>query len=154
MAELPYQQTLGHCWSEFEVTLTDLDFVEAKCTAALTYDLVGDDGRLGILPGAAGAGDQDGPAPGGRLLAPASSYRLGFLPDRPIAARRDSRLPELPPTTQAQPLRRRGRLAAGSCSPGLYTLQAGMPCGHRCSPLAGPNRVCRVRPPPRARSRC
>jgi WD domain, G-beta repeat len=48
VAERPYQQTFGQCWSELEATLTDLDFVEAKCTAGLTYDLVDDYNRLGV----------------------------------------------------------------------------------------------------------
>jgi len=41
-SELPYHQTHGELWPELEATLTDLVFIEAKCTAGMTYDLVRD----------------------------------------------------------------------------------------------------------------
>ncbi|MBI2832803.1 MAG: WD40 repeat domain-containing protein [Acidobacteria bacterium] len=40
--ELPWQQTHGELWDELRDTLCDLEFVEAKCLASLTYDLVQD----------------------------------------------------------------------------------------------------------------
>ena len=48
MSELPYQQTYGEMKEHLETTLTDLDFLEAKCTAGMTYDLVTDYDRLGV----------------------------------------------------------------------------------------------------------
>lgn len=47
VSELPYQQTLSEQRSDVEQTLTDLTFIEAKCAAGMTYDLVADYGRLG-----------------------------------------------------------------------------------------------------------
>ena len=41
-SELPYQQTEGALWEELEGTLTDLRFIETKCEAGMTYDLVND----------------------------------------------------------------------------------------------------------------
>jgi NACHT domain- and WD repeat-containing protein len=41
-SELPYQQRKGTLWEELENTLTDLHFVEAKCAAGMTYDLITD----------------------------------------------------------------------------------------------------------------
>lgn len=32
LSELPYQQTYGEKWDELHATLTDFDFLEAKCT--------------------------------------------------------------------------------------------------------------------------
>ena len=42
LSELPYHQTLGEVWGNLEATLTDLRFVEAKCIAGMTFDLVRD----------------------------------------------------------------------------------------------------------------
>ncbi len=42
LSELPYQQTQGRMWSELEALLTDLEFIETKCAAQKTYDLVAD----------------------------------------------------------------------------------------------------------------
>lgn len=42
VAELPYHQTRGELWKDLEVVLCDLDFVEAKCAAGLTYNLAAD----------------------------------------------------------------------------------------------------------------
>jgi WD40 repeat protein len=42
VSELPFQQTLGEMWEELEGTLCDLGFIEAKCSAEMTYDLVAD----------------------------------------------------------------------------------------------------------------
>ncbi|MCX5800590.1 MAG: AAA family ATPase [Candidatus Eisenbacteria bacterium] len=55
MSELPYQQTHGKLWNEIEKTLCDLHFIEAKCAAGMTYDLIGDYGAaLDALPEAQG----------------------------------------------------------------------------------------------------
>jgi len=48
MSELPYQQSYGKDWKNLETTLTDLTFIETKCTAGKTYDLVSDYNRLGV----------------------------------------------------------------------------------------------------------
>ena len=40
--EQPYQQLAGELWDALVGTLTDLLFLEAKCEAGMTYDLVGD----------------------------------------------------------------------------------------------------------------
>lgn len=51
-SELPYQQTEGGLWGDLEGTLTDLHFVEAKCAAGMTYDLITDYVRAReVLPG-------------------------------------------------------------------------------------------------------
>lgn len=42
LSELPYQQREAEMWSDLENTLTDLSFIEAKCAAGMTYDLVAD----------------------------------------------------------------------------------------------------------------
>ncbi len=42
LSELPFQQVLARRWSEFENTLTDLEFLEAKCAAGLTPALLSD----------------------------------------------------------------------------------------------------------------
>jgi len=42
VSELPYQQTYGEIWDEVERTLCDLFFIEAKCAAEMTYDLIAD----------------------------------------------------------------------------------------------------------------
>ena len=42
VSELPYQQTYGELWYEIEQTLCDLHFIEAKCAAGMTYDLIAD----------------------------------------------------------------------------------------------------------------
>jgi len=42
LSELPYHQTKAQMWAEVEATLTDLLFVEAKCTARMTYELLAD----------------------------------------------------------------------------------------------------------------
>ncbi|MDO8728066.1 MAG: DUF4062 domain-containing protein [Candidatus Methanoperedens sp.] len=60
LSELPYQQTNGELWDEIEQTLGDLDFIEEKCTAGMTYDLLAEynvlsrvqeraKGKLGII---------------------------------------------------------------------------------------------------------
>ena len=41
-AELPWQQMRGEWWEGLQATLTDLLFIEAKCLAGMTYDLVAD----------------------------------------------------------------------------------------------------------------
>ncbi|MGA7075126.1 MAG: AAA family ATPase, partial [Halobacteriota archaeon] len=52
-SELPYQQRKGTLWEELQQTLTDLHFVEAKCAAGMTYDLITDYVRAReVLPGA------------------------------------------------------------------------------------------------------
>jgi WD40 repeat protein len=52
-SELPYQQRKGTLWRGLENTLTDLHFVEAKCVAGMTYDLITDYVRAReVLPGA------------------------------------------------------------------------------------------------------
>jgi|GEM_PF-526056 len=48
LSELPYHQTQGQMWTELEATLCDLAFIEAKCVAGMTYDLVADYDRLGV----------------------------------------------------------------------------------------------------------
>jgi WD40 repeat protein len=40
--ELPFQQTKAELWNEVTETLCNLDFIQAKACAKLTYDLVGD----------------------------------------------------------------------------------------------------------------
>ena len=47
MSELAYQQTFGELWDDLEETLTDLLFIDAKCNAGMTYDLVEDYNRIG-----------------------------------------------------------------------------------------------------------
>jgi WD40 repeat protein len=42
LSELAYQQTYAGMWAALVKTLTDLAFIEAKCKADATYDLVGD----------------------------------------------------------------------------------------------------------------
>ena len=42
LSELPFQESYGELWSKLEYTLTDLDFLEAKCASGMTYDLVND----------------------------------------------------------------------------------------------------------------
>ena len=42
LAELPYHQLSGHFIEELEATLTDLQFLQAKCRAGRVYDLTGD----------------------------------------------------------------------------------------------------------------
>jgi len=42
LAELSYQQRRAKMWPELEMTLSDLDFLQAKCSAGLIYDLVAD----------------------------------------------------------------------------------------------------------------
>ena len=54
LSELPHQLTHGRLWSELETTLCDLAFIEAKCAAKMTYELVSDYERLGL--GRAGPG--------------------------------------------------------------------------------------------------
>ncbi|MGV8118251.1 MAG: DUF4062 domain-containing protein [Candidatus Xenobiia bacterium LiM19] len=49
LSELPYHQTKGTMWIELESTLTDLNFIEAKCRARMTYDLVEDYHRATTL---------------------------------------------------------------------------------------------------------
>lgn len=42
LAELPYHQTMSNSWDELDKTLCNLRFIQAKCSADLTYDLVRD----------------------------------------------------------------------------------------------------------------
>ena len=42
ISELPYHLLKGHCWPRLHRRLCDLGFIEAKCAAGLTYDLVAD----------------------------------------------------------------------------------------------------------------
>lgn len=50
-SELPYQQIHGQMWEELQQTLCNLHFIEAKCAAGMTYDLIADyDNALNILP--------------------------------------------------------------------------------------------------------
>ena len=42
LVEQPYQQTCGEKWDALENTLTDLSFIEAKCSAMMSDDLVND----------------------------------------------------------------------------------------------------------------
>ena len=42
VAEMPYQQHQARMWRQLARTLTDLAFIETKCAAGLTYDLIGD----------------------------------------------------------------------------------------------------------------
>lgn len=50
LSELPYHQTRGDMWEEMEQTLCDLGFIDAKCAAGMTYDLVADyDTALAVL---------------------------------------------------------------------------------------------------------
>jgi len=45
LSELPYQQTHGELWADLEQkTLCQIEFVEAKCTAGMVYDLLADYG--------------------------------------------------------------------------------------------------------------
>ncbi len=51
LAELPYHQIQGQAWQDLETTLTDLRFVQAKCVAGMTFDLVRDyNAALAALP--------------------------------------------------------------------------------------------------------
>ncbi|HOP47979.1 MAG TPA: DUF4062 domain-containing protein [Desulfobacteraceae bacterium] len=51
VSELPYQQTYGELWDAIEKTLCDLYFIEAKCAAGRTYELIADyNAVLGLLP--------------------------------------------------------------------------------------------------------
>ena len=51
VAEQPYHLTGAHDWERLEGTLTDLHFIEAKCGAGMTYDLIADYNlALGALP--------------------------------------------------------------------------------------------------------
>src|SRR5262249_47496015 len=54
LGELPYHLTLAGEGAELEGALTDLPFLEAKCQAGLTYELVADFGRLGVGRGQPG----------------------------------------------------------------------------------------------------
>jgi WD40 repeat protein len=52
LSELPYQQTRGKQWEAIVATLTDLHFIEAKCSAGKTYELIVDYHRcIDVLPG-------------------------------------------------------------------------------------------------------
>jgi WD40 repeat protein len=51
LEELPHQRTKATDWDGTERILTDLHFIEAKCAAAMTYDLIADYGTaLNALP--------------------------------------------------------------------------------------------------------
>jgi hypothetical protein len=46
LSELPYQQTAGALWDELYATLTDFEFLEAKCThVAVVTEGSGDSAR-------------------------------------------------------------------------------------------------------------
>lgn len=42
VSELPYQQIHGEMWDDLEQTLCDLHFIESKCMASMTYELIAD----------------------------------------------------------------------------------------------------------------
>jgi WD40 repeat protein len=42
LSELPHHQAHARLWTELDATLTDLDFIEAKCESGLAHDLVAD----------------------------------------------------------------------------------------------------------------
>ena len=42
LLEQPWQETYGQRWTELEETLTDLNYIEAKCMSELRYELVND----------------------------------------------------------------------------------------------------------------
>ena len=42
LAHLPEHLIVTQRWDQLEAVLTDLQFVDAKCNAGLTFDLVGD----------------------------------------------------------------------------------------------------------------
>jgi hypothetical protein len=42
LVELPFQQTNGEMWDEVTDTLCDLEFIQAKAVAKMTFDLVRD----------------------------------------------------------------------------------------------------------------
>lgn len=51
LSELPYHQTYGELWDELETTLSNLNFIEAKCASGMTYDLIHDyNVAMGALP--------------------------------------------------------------------------------------------------------
>ncbi|MBE9571261.1 MAG: DUF4062 domain-containing protein [Proteobacteria bacterium] len=51
VSELPYQQTYGQLWDAIEKTLCNLFFIEVKCAAGMTYELISDfNVVLGRLP--------------------------------------------------------------------------------------------------------
>ncbi len=51
LTELPYHQTGGALWNDLVATLCDLRFIEAKCSAGMTYDLVGNYAAcLNVMP--------------------------------------------------------------------------------------------------------
>ena len=53
LSEQPHQQMWGQMWQDLEGTLCDLRFLEAKCSAGRTYDLIADyTAALAALPGA------------------------------------------------------------------------------------------------------
>ena len=51
LVELPWQQTKGEMWDEVTNTLCNLDFIQAKAAAKLTYELVNDFNEvLAVIP--------------------------------------------------------------------------------------------------------
>ncbi|HKH48743.1 MAG TPA: AAA family ATPase [Thermoanaerobaculia bacterium] len=50
LSELPYHQTRAHAWEDLESTLTDLRFIEARCSAGTAFELVADYRRVGAEP--------------------------------------------------------------------------------------------------------
>jgi NACHT domain- and WD repeat-containing protein len=48
VSELPFQQTNSELWLQLEKSLCDIDFIEAKCAAGMTFDLASDYARLNI----------------------------------------------------------------------------------------------------------
>jgi len=49
--ELRWQETKGECWDEVTKTLCDLDFIQTKCAAKHTYDLINDyNVLLAVIP--------------------------------------------------------------------------------------------------------
>ncbi len=51
LSELPYQQTHGRLWPALECSLTAIEFLEAKCQAGGTYDLIADYNAAAAAPG-------------------------------------------------------------------------------------------------------
>ena len=51
VSELPYQQIHGEIWDNLEQTLSDLHFIESKCAAGMTYELIADfNSAMNALP--------------------------------------------------------------------------------------------------------
>jgi hypothetical protein len=60
LSEFPFHQTRSEMWEELAATLSDLDFITAKCAAGMTYELVTDyDTALAALPEGRQAREQE-----------------------------------------------------------------------------------------------